>query len=364
MQTVESGNEAGQPNELVVLANEKPPNLEDLMNIKSIPGTLGFSVSDCGEIYGPEGEHRPQYVNGDGYRTASVKLLDGKWQTFGVHRLVALAHIPTDKDVSQLAVNHIDHDIANNEAYNLEWVSAYLNNLHASMMRQQIAYPTIVMTDKEGRKSFINNLHDASSLLNMDLDLVWEMVRDGRSIDGVGLEPYTRHSRVPDQLRKATIQERDPIGRAIQSPVTIKDLETGAIESFDSIADAALRHGVSPSHVYQCISGAGRTRLFKKQYLVVRESAAFPDVTPEQLDELRAPGGKETVARNKLTDETAIFPSAASMIKILGLSKKAVSTRLRKDGLGEVGDWFFAYKNRLEDMMARVKSSSSPYQPH
>ena len=83
-----------------------------------IPGTLGFTASDAGEIRGPSGELKNVYKNLDGYCTASVKLVDGSWRTFGVHRLVALAHIPDDRDKAVLEVNHIDKDLNNNTVSN------------------------------------------------------------------------------------------------------------------------------------------------------------------------------------------------------------------------------------------------------
>lgn len=330
------------------------------MNIKPIPGTLGFSASESGTIYGPDKEVRPQYKNLDGYSTASVKMLDGRWQTFGVHRLVALAHLPYDGDVSNLTVNHLDTNVSNNDVDNLEWVSVHLNNLHASLMRQQVEYPTIILTDAAGGKSFIDNLHDASSLLGIDRDLAWEMVRDGREVDGKRLEPFTKRTNIPPQLRKPTIYERDANGRPVQSTVVLKDLEDGTIEIFDSMAEAALRYGVSPSHIYQCISDFKKTRLFKQRYLIVRDRDPFPDVTPEEYEEMKAPGGKQTLALNLTTNELVIFPSASSMVTMLNLSKKAVTTRLKRDGHGEVNGWLFAYQKNKQIIMDRIKSSSSP----
>lgn len=330
------------------------------MNTKPIPGTLGFSASESGTIYGPDNEVRPQYKNLDGYATAAVKLLDGRWQTFGVHRLVALAHIPCDGDVSNLTVNHLDSNVSNNDVDNLEWVSVHLNNLHASLMRQQVEYPTIIFTDATGRKSFIDNLHDASALLGIDRDLAWEMVRDGVVVDGKRLEPFTKRTNIPLELRKPTIYGRDSNGRPVQTTVTMKDLEDGTIEVFNSMAEAALKHGVSPSHIYQCITDFKKTRLFKRQYLIVRDNDPFPNVTPEEYEEMKLPGGKETLALNLKTGDLIIFPSASSMVTQLELSKKAVTTRLKRDGFGEIGDWLFAYQKDKNVITDRIKSSSSP----
>lgn len=327
--------------------------------VREIPGTLGFKVSDDGIVYDPDGVVRNQYVNGDWYRTASVKLLDGRWQTFGVHRLVALAHLPCDKDVSQLTVNHIDHDVTNNDVDNLEWVSVYLNNLHASLMQTQVDSPRLVWTDHEGKQCFVDNLYAASAAMNLDLDLAWSMVRDGLVINQFKLEAFNRHTPVPEQLRRPNFYTRDAYGRSIQTKIFVKCLETGRVERFESIADAALRYETSPSHVFQCISTEGKTRLFKRRYLVVRGLEKFPDVSYEEWQKLRGSGGKTALAFNKVTGEKWVFPAAAEMIKLLKLSKKAVTTRLRRDGVCDVGGYIMAYATHKEQFEDRVANSSS-----
>lgn len=106
-----------------------------MTNIRRIPGTAGFLASDEGVIYDPNGRVRTQYKNGDGYATASVLVEGdngGRWQTFGVHRLVAKAHLPCNGDSDDYQINHRDHDISNNHASNLEWSTDSLNNIHAA----------------------------------------------------------------------------------------------------------------------------------------------------------------------------------------------------------------------------------------
>jgi len=43
------------------------------MELKEIPGTLGFMASEQGQIYDPQGVLRETYLNGDGYHTAALK---------------------------------------------------------------------------------------------------------------------------------------------------------------------------------------------------------------------------------------------------------------------------------------------------
>ena len=74
------------------------------------------------------GKVRSQYNNADGYKCVKIK---GKHRK--VHRLVAQKYIPNPNNLPQ--VDHIDDDITNNKASNLQWLSvsdnakkAYANN--------------------------------------------------------------------------------------------------------------------------------------------------------------------------------------------------------------------------------------------
>jgi hypothetical protein len=69
------------------------------------------------------------YITKYGYRTVSVKDLDGKQRTKGVHQLVALVFIgpvPKGKEV-----NHKDLDNSNNYYKNLEYLTPKENIDHA-----------------------------------------------------------------------------------------------------------------------------------------------------------------------------------------------------------------------------------------
>lgn len=83
-------------------------------NIRSLPrnGTLGRVLS-----FG--------YVNGYACAWLSKNNVVRKWR---VHRLVAMAFLPTD-DLS-LIVNHKDRDRANNCVENLEWLTYAGNTAH------------------------------------------------------------------------------------------------------------------------------------------------------------------------------------------------------------------------------------------
>jgi predicted DNA-binding protein YlxM (UPF0122 family) len=328
----------------------------DNVNLKTIPGTVGFMVSDDGIVYSPDGVERNQYTNGDGYKTASVKLECGKWQTFGVHRLVALAHVATDKDTDELTVNHIDHDIENNEAYNLEWVSVHINNIHASLMRKDNQFPKLILIKPNNEQMLIKSLHEASSIISVDIETSWLMVKNNLSVKGYSLKLLDK---IPTELKRKQQPVFDENGRIKTIELFLKDLETGKIEKFNSMKDLANRFNVSSSHIHQCISSLGTKSLFKRRYLIVKSLDEMPDISPEEYSDLKSPTGKQTLIFNYQTKQISIFESASEMIKSFNLSKKAVSTRLRRDGIGQIDDYLFAYSDKQKEFLDKIKSSSS-----
>ena len=152
------------------------------MDVKEIPGTMGFKASINGDILDSLNRVQKQYTNGDGYKTASVIKSNGKTQTYGVHRLIALAFIPYVGNLLDLTVNHIDGNIKNNRVKNLEWLSVAMNNIHAILLRGSKIRPVILARDPNGKYEFISNMLVAAKKFNCDIDLVWESIRDNRTL--------------------------------------------------------------------------------------------------------------------------------------------------------------------------------------
>ena len=87
---------------------------------KEIPGITGYVADDRGNIYGPDGEIRTTYRNGDGYITTLVKTDNGVFRTVGVHQLVGLAFKLEERTPEKFQINHLDGDIENNVPDNVD----------------------------------------------------------------------------------------------------------------------------------------------------------------------------------------------------------------------------------------------------
>lgn len=125
-----------------------------------------YEVSNDGLVRSVRsGEILDGWVNSYGYRTVSL-VVAGERATKKVHRLVALAFIPTisGKDF----VNHKDGNKLNNCVENLEWVTRGENNKHAA---------TVLQISKEARPVWQFSLDGETQALYMNATIAAKMVQ-------------------------------------------------------------------------------------------------------------------------------------------------------------------------------------------
>lgn len=98
---------------------------------KDIPGYEGlYKISRQGRIKSLyTGKLRAQAMSGKGYKAVSLSKI-GEKKRFYVHRLVAMAFLPTPPE-GKCYINHKNLNKTDNRVENLEWVSHKENMLHA-----------------------------------------------------------------------------------------------------------------------------------------------------------------------------------------------------------------------------------------
>lgn len=114
-----------------------------------------------------KGKARLSRRNNRGYETIGL-CRDNKCVTLLVHRLVAQAFISNPYGKPQ--VNHIDGDLGNNCADNLEWVTDNENKAHSSITEGGTQRPkkAVAATNKTTGESFcFGGLREAERALNL-----------------------------------------------------------------------------------------------------------------------------------------------------------------------------------------------------
>ena len=125
---------------------------------KDVAGCDGlYQVSTYGRVkslkYGKE-RILKQNKNSSGYLTVSL-YIEGKTFSKAVHRLVAIAFIPNQKNKGD--VNHIDEDKTNNHLENLNWMTAKENSNYGTARERHAKSITSIVEDLNPRELVLFN---------------------------------------------------------------------------------------------------------------------------------------------------------------------------------------------------------------
>jgi len=118
-----------------------------------------YTVTQDGRIFakkrqGSSGGELKQTTDKYGYKRVKLQI-NGKQETFLVHRLVALTFIENEDD--KRTVNHKDGNKSNNVVDNLEWSTHSEQMFHSSrVLNRDYASRKVNITDKLRKQSAIN----------------------------------------------------------------------------------------------------------------------------------------------------------------------------------------------------------------
>lgn len=316
-----------------------------------IPNSDGFFVTETGRVYDKDGKERNYYINGDGYVTASISI-GGKWQTFGVQRLVMLTYEPIENP-DDYTVNHIDLDKTNNNKPNLEWLTTKWNNIHSAIFNRKGNRPVVRCLNGD-EEMLIKDVMTLPAVLGADIQQIWMAIKNSTPINGWMISPIPWDDKEILRLLNDSIGTVDGPVR----PVRCLDVETGNWKEYKSMTEMAKEFGVGKTHIRHRLATFERPRIFLQRYIILDEGVSDEFITPELITMLKTRGSKRVLAVNLKTHETRIFNSAREFIKETGLSKKAVTTRLFAGKFGPVDEWVFKYvKDDLdEEMKALVRT--------
>ena len=132
-----------------------------------IPDYPAYTISDCGEV-----RHNGRIVKpikkSTGYYAVNL-FNNGKSKMKSISRLVAMAFIPNPDN--KPFVDHIDRDLANNNATNLRWVTQSENLLNKNTVRFRSAMigdekaVTVAIRNRVSRTTFYRRLANGWSVV-------------------------------------------------------------------------------------------------------------------------------------------------------------------------------------------------------
>lgn len=103
------------------------------LDYRVIEGWDNYVVTSCGRVFRKDGKEVSQVLTGDPqYKYVNLRQ-DGQRKLIRLHRLVALAFLPTVK--GKAFVDHIDRDKMNNNVSNLRWATASDNQRNQPRVR-------------------------------------------------------------------------------------------------------------------------------------------------------------------------------------------------------------------------------------
>lgn len=323
--------------------------------MQEIPNTKGYYADEEGRIYNPEKVECEYYTNGDGYITVMITTPEGKFVTTGVHRLI-LTTFRGEPSEGQHG-NHIDGDVTNNALTNVEWVTPQENNVHATLLNRFTKRPLIIIT-KDSEVAFLNNLHHAAEHFGLDVGMVWDAIKTGGTIKGWKVEHLKSSDRRVQQLRRHKLEQT-----TYRREISCMDLFTGEVQEFPTMIAVAKHFGCRQQTISQCISTAEFPKLFQKHHVLIEKTNNFEFLTDELKAKLLERAPKQVIAA-KQGNAMILFKSAYEFRTLNNLSKKKVTTALKKGVTKIVDQWKFYYletisKEQREELVEWVNTPIS-----
>jgi len=308
--------------------------------MKKVPNHDRIYARSDGKIYSDSGCVLNEYINGDGYRTVLVSE-NGKFSTKGVHRLVAMAYHRTEQDTRRLLVNHLDLDKSNNRPGNVVWATVLENNTHAALMGVNSTSDRIIANKGDEYISF-KDCYALAVYLDIEVETAYRIVTSGRQIEGWGFRHRPSGKAIPRILHRANIHSRNKLGQVPRKPVSVVDIYSREVMEFDSIASAGRYFNVPTHFISQRVSDHV-FKLYNLNWMIFYGSKKdVPELTPEVI--VRVMRGKKRPLICKLPDgNVVIYTSVKEFYTDKGLSRKAITSRLAKDGTATYAGYTYAY---------------------
>jgi hypothetical protein len=313
---------------------------------KLIPGSSNFYINENGIVKDYLNNIKNTYINGDGYITVAIKLKNNNWQTFGVHRLLALTFIDNNdcKDI----VNHIDGIKTNNGLNNLEWCTVKENNIHAAIINSTNLNPGLI-AENLNSVILLSNLNHAAEYFNLTIKEIWNCVKESKKIDNWVIKHYGNADNIPKNYHK----DRRSLNN-IRRGLNVLDIINNDVLYFKSQHEAARYFNVNAGHINICINRNKNLTVFLKRYIIVFEGDEIANYSNKELENKLRHRGCSVLAFNVLDKNFYIYKTAKKFILDNQLSKKTVSVNLFKNNIKLTDNWLYIYLTNENELKLKA----------
>lgn len=294
------------------------------------------------------------WINNAGYiyyglyypRSAKKKA---KKHLASAHRLTALHFVPTDKDVENSIVNHIDGNKFNNWYENLEWCTYQENQWHAGKLGlTDRCIPISVIDVDELETINFPSIKEYALAIGESEDMVnyWLMKCEENPRTVTPFRSQLRKGNdvdtwdIPDNVEEALKLN------GVTKTTLVKYILEDRIEEFDKLTDLAKHLGVALPTLSTWVSFPDQPVLPGLiQIQLLSNKVDWRVVDDPYLDLMKTfPGYKVVKVKNVETGEIKIYDKAIVCAKEFGIKATALNYRLLK-GKGKVFDdkYQFAY---------------------
>lgn len=148
------------------------------MEMRVIPGILGYLATNTGDIYSQlSGKIISQFIDNTGYKQV-ILYINGKRCYKRVHRLIALAFVPNPNFYPM--VNHKNGNKLDNNLYNLEWCTNRYNTQEAyncGLYPTTRSVPVYVKDPITGMLYIFNSVRECSDTLPVNRKTVSRILK-------------------------------------------------------------------------------------------------------------------------------------------------------------------------------------------
>lgn len=134
--------------------------------------------------------------------------------------------------------------------------------------------------------------------------------------------------------------------------IQVKNLYTGEILEFNSGKACAKHFNCVPSLIVNTINAQAKKAIFRQKYVIKRGNQEWPDISIDNIKVGSMSGGRAVLVKNVITGEIKRYDKAAAFVKSSGLSKKVITTNLKRGSQVKLNNLLFKYEDNPKDWIS------------